>query len=762
MDGSPEKTLTFTSNGDQTVYIKVPRSGFVKPGAALELVGLEHPDNDVIRLGILDICPQDELEMLKARLETTTWGRGQSNIGWGITTGTTFIVGGTGKYNVRVIDPKSLVTLPTSFFVAEFDAIIIPNGFGDLNIQNIIGSGIPIITLNMAYCPVLGLGTKGTLHAAFQTVNVREERHYITELNGKGALPVGIVTTIMPKQDAKLKVVDKLLGEAPKEQPQQIVERVLMDAVDPGDNEVTVLMDTGVLSQALVIASCKKKYAYIGVCEPNQLLRSETMFAIFKRTIEWCGVGGYISGAYLEIGKDNRAWANPDFMRDRQIITTPDISRRINDYLEVAKPTAEGDHLVPLTFHSASPGRLKILRIQIEIVFTQTITTFADGTTEQILKFDSKEQKTLFIRLHKDATVLSAKFDILGSFGTERLGLRSDDTSDCFGVIVSGQYIVAQEFKPTQIMSLTRIQFHLMKLHPDTELIVEIQESSGQQPSGDPLASVTVEAGELPSQYKWIDVYFKDVTLREKQSYWIVMKTRKGKVNLHADTKRPLGGLLKYSKDNERTWLPHNMDCLFKLYYTMESYTPSPAMDIGDKGNNFWAYTGEFNRVQTVPDFSSRLNDYLKAKAIDTQGEMVDVPVFLYSESIGELRVFNLEVKVELPTLGLEEELALKSVTEQINTILQLLDEVKRRIKELPVAATDEQIRALAAQKEALAAAMLPQKSPGPMAGGGTAGGAAGNVMDAAAGGAGQAAGAAKQAQGAQKKAGMISKLFGL
>jgi hypothetical protein len=119
--------------------------------------------------------------------------------------------------------------------------------------------------------------------------------------------------------------------------------------------------------------------------------------------------------------------------------------------------------------------------------------------------------------------------NLKGELSNERIANRSIDETDVYGVVISGQYLVAQEIVPDQNLNVTRISLHLAKLATDMEIDVEIRPGHPEgQPLDEIITSKTLTGADLAQTYDWIDITFKDLKMLSDQTYWIVLRTKKG------------------------------------------------------------------------------------------------------------------------------------------------------------------------------------------------------------------------------------------
>jgi hypothetical protein len=272
--------------------------------------------------------------------------------------------------------------------------------------------------------------------------------------------------------------------------------------------------------------------------------------------------------------------------------------------------------------------------------------------------------------------VLDATLKLSGRFSKERIGLKCSDTTDNFGVLSSGEFQVAQKIIPPTNLNVTRIALHISKLDVTAIADIEIRADFNDNPHTEIIASVQLESDAIPTGYEWVDVKFENLTLPAHKPYWLLIKTRQGRVSWHTCGKAPLGGLLRYSKDGGRSWQSHKMDALFIIYNTLDMPTPSPAFVPGSGSEAHWAFSGEFSGLYEVPDFSAQLNRYLQQA--DKTTDYCDIPLIYTSDSTGELVLTDLEIKCELEEP--EEEAKKVEVSKELENILELVEKLRASI----------------------------------------------------------------------------------
>lgn len=656
-DGSREKSLRFTSNGARSVVIDIPKDAIIKE-AILELETQELPDTTVIRIGLVKSCSLEDFNMLEERLETTPWGKNTVRPGWGTTERTTFLVGETGRYRVIPIDPSSMIGAHPSFYRREFDVVIIPNGPFHSDICNLINSRVPILTMNPQVAQTIGLCIGDSLHAAITNIHLLDRIHYVCEQFREENLRIG--------------------GRRSEQ-----AEHILVDAIEPLDETTKGIIDTGIVSQSILVTSMDYKYAYLGFSKVNQVLEEPHLFTVFKRTIEWCSVGGYITNIGIDVCGLPGGFKK--LGRLTEIVDTPDFSEKINEYVNSNRPNEEGDHPIEISFYSDSPGILIVGNVRIECVFLMTITRFSGGEREIELEFDSIQQlKTTYVEIPTAADIKSAALKVEGNLSRERVAIVSTHEDDVYGVTASTQYLVAQQIIPKKVLTVSRIGLHLSKPEGDVELNVEIRPDYFDVPLDEIIARSSLKGEDIKKKYTWVDVSFDNLVLKPDAKYWILLKAIKGKAHWHADKMCPLGGILKFSKDGGKSWVDHDMDALFKVYYNMESYDASPALSLLPGSRQIWGYSGEFREVRTVPDFTEAIKEYLNVRSKEVRGaDVIQVPLSFSAQSIGRLKLYDLEIKCESPTLEIKEKMEEVTIGKELGSILELLHKVNIKVAAL-------------------------------------------------------------------------------
>jgi hypothetical protein len=695
-DGAREKYLVFTSNGERKVQLTLPKNAIVKT-ATLFLDSQDLPDNEIKRIGVVHNYPLEELHRLEERLEETPPEKYSVRFGWGTEESETHYSPedrSRDRYAVIPIDPSIIVSAHPSYYKQELDMIIIPNGPIHSDLSNLISSGVPILTMNPEVAIELGLARRQSLHAGLLTLRAADENHYITEQVAGEIIRIGLTTgrggPYAPAHELDL---DDSGGPG---RPGVSTDHVFVDALEIIPENSRVVVDTGFSDQGVVITDMRNKYAYFGITKIADFIDDENILNLLIRSIEWCAIGGSLTNVGFDVEDEPSGWRKPGFIDERAM--TSDFTPLLNRMIDTLEPREDGTYLIDLTFYTDSPGILLLNDLRIDCSFLTSITMFEEELDDKTLVFDSIEQRQeTFLNLPTHAKILNATMKIKGDLSRERIANRSIDETDVYGVVVSGQYLIAQEIVPTQNLNVSRLSLHLAKLTSDLEMDIEIHPG---HPEGQPLDEViktkTMTGADLAQTYDWVDIKFDDLTLMADKSYWVVLKVRKGETNWHADVKSPCGGMLRYSKDGGKTWTNHHMDGLFKVFYIMEAYEPSPSFVVADRRNVNWSYTGMFREEYQIPDFAEELNHYISTNR-DYRAELCKVPLAFTSESIGNLYLSDLTIKCELPTLEMKEELEGVALKDQIKATLDLLEQLKNKLTQvldgLPLETLNEQVK---------------------------------------------------------------------
>lgn len=694
-DGAREKYLTFTSNGERKVQFTIPKNAIVK-AATLFLESQILSDSDIIRIGVVHNYPLEELHRLEERLEETPPEKYSVRLGWGVEeTGPTYgrEEGERRRYAVIPIDPSIVVSAHPSYYKQELDMIIIPNGPIHSDLSNLISSGVPILTMNPEVAIELGMANRQSLHAGLLTLRAADENHYITEQVAGEIIRIGLSGgrggPMIPAHELDLD--DRGGGRAGVR-----ADHIFVDALEITPDHARVVVDTGYHDQGVIITDMRNKYSYFGITKIADFIDDENILNLFIRCIEWSAIGGNLTNVGFDIEDEPSGWRLPGFIEERTMTT--DFAPMVNRMLDRLEPQEDGTYLIDFTFYTDSPGVLLINDIQIDCSFLTNITIFEEELEEKSLSFDSiQQQQETFVNLPTRAKILNASMKVKGDLSRERIANRSIDEADVYGVVVSNQYLVAQEVVPDQNLNITRISLHVAKLATDLEIELQIRPGHPEgQPLEEVIASKTLTGADLAQTYEWIDIDFSDLKMLSDKTYWIVLRTKKGEANWHADVKSPCGGMLRYSKDGGKTWNNHHMDGLFKVFYMMEAYEPSPTFGIAGGRDVKWSYTGQFREEYQMPDFAEELNGYLTANS-DYRAEMCKVPLAFTSESIGSISLSDLMIQCELPTLELKEELEGVALREHIKATLDLLEKLRNKLNlvldGLPLEALNELVK---------------------------------------------------------------------
>lgn len=706
-DGSREKVLTFTSNGERTLNFNIPKAALVK-SAQLELEADPLADKHVIRIGVVKTCSLEEFNLLEERLESIPSEINTKKPGWGAEPASDQHENyshpvdpepdSATNYAVIPIAPGTLVSATPGYFKREFDLVIIPNGTLEVDLSSLISSGIPVILMNPELAVEFGLGLRSSLVADINSLHVADGNNYIAESITSEYLRI---EGTGPNRRTRGRRESRTIKNA---------NPISIKALEVLPETSKVIIDTGIRTQGILIVDLCNKYAYIGFNDLTQIISIDELFKLFQRTIEWTAIGGHLTNLGYDVGAQASGWRKLGELDD--CIVTPDFAELMNKYIDNPENLAEtdGSYNIPITFYSDSPGILKILEVRVNCAFLMTITTFADGALNQTLEFDAiNTRQTVTIALPRTAKIINAQMQLYENFTNERLANHCIDERDVHGVMVSSEYLVAQQFKAERNLQLTKISLNLAKLDHDTELDLELWRyvnNSGKGEDGTSESSQDAESvareliayslvpvRELTETYSWLDITFENIILISDSDYWLVLRTKKGQLNWHADIKSPLGGLLRSSRDGGRNWIDHNMDGLFKIYYETEKYSPSISISAGtplpvnDKGLEKAGieFNGRFgsesNNGHQLCDFSEILIKHLRAHNTPSP-EICSVPLTFVSDSIGTLELHALELVCEVPTLEVRDALESKTVSAQLKLLIGLLNELQVRVGE--------------------------------------------------------------------------------
>ena len=496
-DGAREKFLVFTSNGERNVQVTIPKNAIIKTATLfLESQGL--PDSDNKRIGVVHNYPLEELHLLEERLEETPPEKYSVRLGWGSEESETRYgpeERKTERYAVIPIDPSIVVSAHPSYYKQELDMIIIPNGPIHSDLSNLISSGVPILTMNPEVAIELGLARSQSLHAGLLTLRAADENHYITEQVAGEIIRIGLTggrgggITRPHEFDLDSRGRGGRSGITS--------DHVFVDALEIIPENARVVVDTGFRDQGVIITDMRNKYSYFGINKIADFIDDENILNLFTRCIEWCAIGGTLTNVGFDIHGETSGWRKPGFIEER--VMTTDVAPVINRMLETMEPREDGSYLIDLTFYTDSPGILMLNDVRIDCSFLTNIMLFEKDLEDKVLSFDSIQQRQeTYVNIPSQAKVLDATLKITGDLSRERIANRSIDETDVYGVVISGQYLIAQEVVPTQNLNVTRISLHLAKLVTDLEVDIEIHPGHPEgQPLDEVIAGKTLTAADL-------------------------------------------------------------------------------------------------------------------------------------------------------------------------------------------------------------------------------------------------------------------------
>jgi hypothetical protein len=696
-DGARAKALTFTSNGERTVHFKIPDKTIVK-SARLEIEGHPLSDRTIKRIGLVTICSLDDLNIFEDRMEIICIKKNIQKPGWGFKLQKPdqdlhLNKGNESEecYAVIPIDPGILAEATPGYFDREFDLVIIPDGKLNFNLNNLIKSGVAILTMNPDVAIELGLGSEITLTAGLNSLRVKDSKSIITN-----ELRTEFIYLEDPQES----------GRAKKNQSGNLKSKNYFNiiGIKPVHGNCKVIIDTGVEDQGIVILDMRNKYIYFGFTEMSQMIKDPHLFSLLDHAIKWSGVGGKLTNIGYDVGKLSSGWTRLGEFED--FVISPDFSKLIREYFEIGStvPGLEGSNLIPLTFYSDSPGILKINEVRINCAFIRHIATFADGISGKTIEFNGIDlQHKIMIEIPKNAKVRKAKVKIRNKLTNERVGVNCVNENNIHCLMISNEYIAAQEVIVDRYLPITRISLNLAKIKEDTELKFEIWSLNDNLNNdklvvaqnkvykiegnvlGDLFTSAVIGASDLKDTYSWVDINIDKIILKPGTSYWLILRSIKGQAYWHANIQCPLGGLLRSSLDNGKKWHNHNMDGLLKIYFETDLLEPELLINSGsnDYENEIESEeielrsnethimkSGSGLRIIYLTDFLN--NNLSKYKLKNSKN--CHIPLTISSECIGFIDIFDLDIECEVPSLetGTNE----NSISKQFENILQYIDEI--------------------------------------------------------------------------------------
>jgi hypothetical protein len=619
--GAKEVDLDFASNGERSVDIIIPK-GTVVRRADLTVEVRDYPQVQVNRIGLVRNCPLPDFRALEEALEKAARSRESVLRGWGVPG----FPPSEEKFAVIPIDPTEMVSATPSRYRNEYDMVIIPAGEGELKIDALIHSGIPILTMNSDVAVALGLIQRTTLHAGITMLRIVDRMNFITERVGRGSLPLG--------PEGKYVPVDTALA----------------------GKDCVILADTGTENQGVIILSLEKKYCYIGVLEAKDIT-SDPVFPLFLRAVEWCGVGGTGSDVRLTVGASSLELGGKRSLR----------LKNFAQVIEEARKELK-EEKIPIRVSTSSPCRVFLRDLDMDLAYIAILNHF-QGQKEVTAGFDSLSWFETKVTLPRDAVVRYATMKIETQLRNERIANHCIDTSSEYGVLMHpGQY-AAQRIKPETAYLMRHVEFMLSRVEDDTVIEVSLVAGGEEHPSRDVIASAELNPGDIPPEYSWVDVEMES-TLDPKDTYWFILRPIKGRVRWRC-TQTPQGWLM-YTRDGSRFWTKYMMDGLHKVYVEAPGVT-MPVMSL--ESLHVWSGRKE---IESLPDFSQQINDYL-LKAPKNQPK-IDIPLRLYTDVIGSARLFDLVIEYETQEEVVSEAAEVRSIIEMIESLKMRVDELARRL----------------------------------------------------------------------------------
>ena len=225
---------------------------------------------------------------------------------------------------------------------------------------------------------------------------------------------------------------------------------------------------------------------------------------------------------------------------------------------------------VALIVASDAPCTLNITAF--DVTYHLVCQSFTSRGDKQVLRFsgDQATSQEVSVRLPGKATVTSATLETVESFRRDRPLASNDGMTDAAPAQKEGVYVgverwVAQGITPSQATSVSGIAIALMTISSDTELLVELREDWGGQPSSRRLAAGMIRLEQVGKR-SWATLLFPEMITLPSSLHWLLVKATSGRAVWLVDAGNGPARTLEGSSDSNVWTELSRFDGLQALY----------------------------------------------------------------------------------------------------------------------------------------------------------------------------------------------------
>ena len=370
-------------------------------------------------------------------------------------------------------------------------------------------------------------------------------------------------------------------------------------------------------------------------------------------------------------------WENREF---NTTTTFENFDQEIEDFLSTCTPDANGNCDVPLVIHSDSAGKIEISDIEIKYGNWVELVenTLNDSSTSKKITFTGNENKTVWIRLPKEAKVIDAKLNLTGypnGYSADKSTTKTVESTHDTGWYAS---IAIDSNDVVHIVHYDGTNDDLRYCNNTggswSCMAIETSGDVGHNPSiaiGPDDVVYIVHTDETNDDLRYCDNIrgtWSCTKLADTDSIYYGTPVS-GRIL--ALKKGVLATSNSFSSRISISWY-NDTD----LMYTMipQSYPLNPYLDVSGDGDIEWSYSGEFNEsvspVQVVN--VSEFQEYLDSCTPDENG-YCDVLLVLHSDSAGKIEISEINVTYDYNVSSLfiitNIKPTMKKITNTSNTI---------------------------------------------------------------------------------------------
>lgn len=321
----------------------------------------------------------------------------------------------------------------------------------------------------------------------------------------------------------------------------------------------------------------------------------------------------------------------------------PNLGTMFSEWLFVTNEYGNAD--VTMIHYSDHPNKfiMNLTSPTNDVRFVEN--ALSDSSTTKDLTFSGNESKTVYLRLPKHSTVLSAKLNLSADYvveytewddtedyvsfqGGDGSGAVDENWTTSWAIDTTDPCYVYEAYKLPELRSIERIKW---RAKAGGYLSCHVYVCLWNYSRND-WSDILLHFNE-PHHYWW-----SDATI-DVDSHDFVQSGFHFNISTKLLGNGPYyGGYAEYF-EGEVSW-------------GYPVYSSDPFLNVGDDEDIKWSYFGEFNESvspQSTSDLSAEINEYLANATPDETG-LIDVPIVLHSNTPGKIRISDISVTYDYDT----------------------------------------------------------------------------------------------------------------